>query len=250
MSRKIRLRRLKEHLGLLLPPREVVDLPREPALAAESFRHEFLLGEYTSLTTLVNARDERIDRFLAIYLALAGAPFLLYVAILKDRRLLFDLSQIPVIVTLALIFVSLAGYAVLKIVVQLRFSAILYIRAMNGIRNVYAQGAAAKYGLLLPVDPRYPAYSEGPRWRVDDKGNTERDQTKYMYEVIRMMAIANGVYLGVGIYYYPRLIGGGSPTWDHVGPVLVGAAYFAWQMYYYFRAGRARELRGRVAGRI
>jgi len=175
--------------------------------------------------------------------------YCLYAAILKDASLSYDLSALPVVVSLALMFVSVAGYAVLKIVVQLRFSAVLYIRAMNGIRKMYAEGRPVDHGLLLPVDPRYPAYCEGPRWRMSGSSPLERDQTKYMYEVIRMMAFANAIFLAAGIHYFPRMVG--SPSgWDIGGPVLIGFAYFIRQMHYYFRAARAREVRGQIVGRI
>lgn len=240
---------LKDKLGLLLTARDSAPLPPPVPPARESSTHEFLLAEYESLTEFVNARDERIDRFLTIYLALAGAPFVLYATLLRNAVLPVDLSRVPAIVAASLIFVSLAGYAVLKIIVQLRFSALLYIRAMNGIRRCYGGANPVASGLMLPPDPRYPAYCEGPRWRLTENGGMEVEQRKYMFEVVFAIALVNGAYLGLGLFYFPSFVN--IPSWVSVlGPILAAMAYVVVQVHYYFLSAKMREARGLVPGRI
>src|SRR6476661_1440665 len=73
--------------------------PHEPIRPSpQSAEHEFLLAEYASLTSLANSRDEHADRFLTIYLILAGAPFVIYAALLREHLASVDVLDVPPLV--------------------------------------------------------------------------------------------------------------------------------------------------------
>jgi hypothetical protein len=190
-----------------------------------------------------------VDRFLAIYLALAGSPFVLYAALLKQGVASRGFVDLPPVVSAALIFIAFAGYGILKVVTQLRFSTLLYVRAMNGIRRAYGGADAHTVGLLLPADSQYPPYNEGPQG-FKENGKLNRRAGKYMFEIMVLMAVANAGYLGLGVFYFPRVVPWQRSMGDYIGPGLIVVVFLVIELAYYFRSANQREVRGRVPGKI
>jgi len=217
--------------------------------AKDSAEHEFLLAEYASLTSLANSRDEHADRFLTIYLILAGAPFVIYAALLRERVAKANVLDLPPLVAAALLFVALVGYSILQVVTQLRFSTLLYIRAMNWIRKTYGGEDPVRLGLILPSDPKYPPYNEGPQ-RIEEAGKKNHRAGKYMYHVVVAMAFVNALYLGLGIYYFPSRLHREEQWLNMLGPTACFAIYWAWQMRYYHQSANQRETRASVPGKL
>ena len=56
---------------------------------------DFLLAEYQALVQLDGARNERLDRYLTLFLTLAGAPWALYILILKPPASTVDFAALP-----------------------------------------------------------------------------------------------------------------------------------------------------------
>lgn len=216
--------------------------PNPPAGPAAADLHAFRLAEYNSLTELVNARDERVDRFITVYLTLQGAPFALYAVLIKQVALPSD--PVPPLVAWALLFCGAFGIYLVQVIVQLRFSTLLYIRAMNGIRSYYGGTAPHTEGLWLPANTKQPAYHEG-RHVVGGKVAP----AKYMFHIIQAMSLLNAIYVGLGLFFAPRLID--FPEFFRFAIPAVCMVWIAWmQIESYRKSAEHRETRATGTGLI
>jgi hypothetical protein len=205
--------------------------------------HEFRLTEYETLANLVKSRDERVDRFVTVYLTLAGAPFALYAVLLKEISIAAA-SQPPVIIAWLWLFCGLFGIYLVQVIVQLRFSAILYVRAMNGLRMFFGGDKPVERGLWLPAKTSQPAYDES-----DHFVNDVKHPAKYMFHIIQAMAILNGIYVGLGLRYIPGPLEIPElARW--VGPLIIAVIVWLAQVKTYRDSAKHRESRATTGGLI
>lgn len=85
---------------------------------------DFLLAEYQALVQLDGARNDRLDRYLTLFLTLAGAPWALYILLLKDRASTADFAALPLPVACVFLGTGLLGALVTMMFVQVRFNII------------------------------------------------------------------------------------------------------------------------------
>jgi hypothetical protein len=205
--------------------------------------HSFRLAEYSTLADLVTSRDERVDRFITVYLTLAGAPFALFAVILKQGAN-GATTYPPALIAWLWLFCGLFGIYLVQVIVQLRFSTILYVRAMNGIRSIYGGEKPAELGLWLPANTKYPAYDEGDHVYGDKK-----HPAKYMFHIIEAMSILNGIYVGLGMYFIPGVVV--VPLWLRIlGPLATGIFVWRAQIHTYRASAKHREARASGTGLI
>jgi hypothetical protein len=102
---------------------------------------------------------------------LAAAPWALYALVLKDRGIP-SFSTIPFPVAAAFQLIGILGGLVTMMFIQMRFTIILYTRALNAIRG-YFLDAGTRLSFRLPSNPSKPPYNEkeliysllSSRWR-------------------------------------------------------------------------------------
>jgi len=157
-----------------------------------SGQEKFLFAEYQALIDLDSSRNERLDRFLTIFMTLAAAPWALYALVLKDHSGVPSFSATPFPVAAAFVLIGVLGALVAMMFIQMRFTIILYTRALNAIRGYFL--TADTLSFRLPVDPMKPPYYE--------KGN-------YIQFAVAGMALVNSGYITLGLYnlvnWTPRL---------------------------------------------
>jgi hypothetical protein len=83
---------------------------------------DFLLAEYRALVDIDAARNERLDRYLTLFLTLAASPWVLYTLILRDNKNV-TLGAVPLPLALVFIVVGLLGFLVTMMSIQVRFNA-------------------------------------------------------------------------------------------------------------------------------
>ena len=153
----------------------------------------FLTAEYQALIDLDGARNERLDRFLTIFMTLAAAPWALYALTLKDHSGLQSFSAAPTFVAAAFVLIGILGALVVTMYIQVWFTIVLYMRALNAIRG-YFLAADTRLSFHLPVKSDKPPYY--------DKGN-------YIQLAVAAMALVNSGYMGIGLFYvvhWPRAL--------------------------------------------
>jgi hypothetical protein len=146
---------------------------------------DFLLAEYQALVQLDGARNERLDRYLTLFLTLAGAPWALYILILKPPASTVDFAALPLPVACVFLGTGLLGALVTMMFVQVRFNIILYMRAMNDIRGYFKEAGNIRSALRLPFSGKVPHYHE--------KGN-------YIQIAVIGMSLVNAAYIGFGSF--------------------------------------------------
>jgi hypothetical protein len=197
------------------------DQGRHPA--HDSREEKFLFAEYQALIDLDRSRNDRLDRFLTIFMTLAAAPWALYALVLKDHPAAPSFSAIPHPVAAAFFLIGLLGALVAMMFIQMRFTIILYTRALNAVRG-YFLPAKAHLSFRLPSDPKKPPYYE--------RGN-------YIQFAVAGMAFVDSGYIALGLY---NLISWPTSYVVHLGIfVLVGIACWFGHMRYYASQARRRE---------
>src|SRR5690349_11036264 len=124
----------------------------------ESEPHKFLLEEYNRMVDLGEARNERFDKLVTMFLTLAGAPWVLYALVIKDKGA-FDLTQMPPLIAATFFIVGLLGFLVVIMCIQTKFLVILYTRTVNMIRGQFAEPSILG-ALHLPTKGDEPPYKE------------------------------------------------------------------------------------------
>ncbi len=197
--------------------------PDEASTAPNSTAEEkFLFAEYAALITIDGSRNERLDRFLTIFMTLAAAPWALYALTLKDHTDMPSFSAMPFPVAVALVLIGTLGGLVVMMFIQMRFTIILYTRVLNAIRGHFLVPGTLAYA--LPVDSTKPRYYE---------------QKSYILWAIVAMALVNASYIGLGLYnlaHWPH-----SPTVRLWTFVVLGAAIWAGHVVYYYGEAERRE---------
>ena len=169
------------------------------------------------------SRNERLDRFLTIFMTLAAAPWAIYAVILKEQSGTPSFWAIPVPVAAALVLIGVLGALVTMMFIQMRLTIILYTRALNAIRGYFLQ-PDTKLSFRLPTDSTKPPYYEG--------GN-------YIQFAVAGMALVNSAYLGLGLYNL--IVWPGSPVARAGVFLLLGIACLYVHMKYYSYQAHKRE---------
>jgi hypothetical protein len=190
---------------------------------------DFLLAEYQALIQLDGARNERLDRYLTLFLTLAGAPWALYILILKPPANTVDFAALPLPVACVFLGTGLLGALVTMMFVQVRFNIILYMRAMNDIRGYFKDAGDIGSALRLPFTGKVPHYYE--------KGN-------YIQIAIIGMSLVNSAYIGFGTF---NLLPG-SPSSRGWICVLGFLTIVIFHIAYYSHESKRREKRDQGKG--
>lgn len=184
---------------------------------------KFLFAEYQALIDLDSSRNERLDRFLTIFMTLAAAPWALYALVLKEHSGSPSFSEAPHPVAAAFVLIGILGALVAMMFIQMRFTIILYTRALNAIRG-YFLAAETPLTFRLPIDPTKPPYYE--------RGN-------YIQFAVAGMALVDSGYIALGLY---NLIAWPNCFAIHLGIfILLGVVCWIGHMSYYFRQAQRRE---------
>jgi hypothetical protein len=188
--------------------------------------NKFLLNEYNGLLELDKARNERFDRLVTMFLSLAGAPWILYALVIKDKGN-FSFGEMPPLIAWAFLLVGLLGLLVVIMCIQTKFLITLYMRALNAIRGHFAQLEASN-ALRLPTVGTVPPYYE---------------RGSYNFYAALGMALVNASYVSLAFY---RLL---SPwqAWKWTG-FLAGLVWVVIHYQYYVRQARGRQTRDSAAG--
>jgi hypothetical protein len=92
----------------------------------------FLLEEYKALTQIEISRNDRLDRFMTLFMTIAAAPFAVYsLTVGKDGRA--DLLSMPNTIACLFLLASVLGFLVVMMYIQIRLNIILYMRSANAI---------------------------------------------------------------------------------------------------------------------
>jgi len=191
----------------------------------ETAEQKFLAAEYQALITLDGARNERLDRLLTTFVTLAAAPWALYALTLKDHSPIPSFSEMPPFVAAAFGLIGVLGALVAMMYIQVWFSVVLYMRAVNAIRGYFLE-ANTLLSFHLPVRSDRPPYY--------DKGN-------YIQLAVGGMALVNSGYAGVALFIL-------FPCEICVRVLAVCALVLAcWlgQMYYFYHQADKRDRRSK-----
>lgn len=190
---------------------------------------KFLFAEYQALITIDGSRNDRLDRFLTMFMTLAAAPWALYALVLKDHEGVTSVSAIPFPVAAGFFLIGILGALVCMMFIQMRFTIILYTRALNAIRGYFFSPDTLSF--RLPSDPKKPPYHE--------RGN-------YIQFAVAGMALVNAGYVSLGLF---NLVSWPSGARAHVYTyILLGIILWFGHMRYYSSQAQRRESHSR-AGR-
>jgi hypothetical protein len=182
--------------------------------------NQFLIEEYKGLLELDKARNERFDRLVTLFLSLAGAPWALYVLVIKDGKGTFALAEMPQLIAWVFLLVGLLGFLVVIMCIQTKFLITLYMRAVNAIRGHFDAGQNSA-ALRLPTKHDSPPYFE--------KGS-------YNFYAALGMALVNASYVSLACYRLSIQWQG----WKWLGPVL-GIVWVTIHFLYYVKQASRRE---------
>ena len=183
---------------------------------------KFLFAEYQALITIDGSRNERLDRFLTIFMTLAAAPWALYALAVKDHSAMPSLAATPLPVSAALVLIGLLGALVVMMFIQMRFTIIMYTRVVNAIRGHFLKTGTLSYS--LPLNPSVPAFYE---------------RFGYIQIAVAGMSLVNSGYIGLGLFnilHWPT--GYSIRAIDCVG---LGVLLWIFHMTYYWAEAKRRE---------
>jgi hypothetical protein len=157
----------------------------ESGQGVESAEAKFLADEYKGLIDLDTARNQKLDNFLTLYMTLAAAPWALYALTFKEGSGgIPTISTIPSLVALAFVLTGILGALVAMMYIQVGFTIVLYMRAVNAIRGYFLE-AGTRLTFHLPVSPSVPPYYA--------KGS-------YVDIAVNGMGLVNSGYIGLGLF--------------------------------------------------
>jgi len=185
---------------------------------------QFLIEEYKGLLELDKARNDRFDRLVAMFLSLAGAPWVLYALVIKEKGA-FTLAAMPRLIAVVFLIVGMLRFLVVIMCIQTKFLITLYMRAVNSIRGQFAVPTIPN-GFRLPTAGNKPPYFE--------KGS-------YNFYAALGMALVNGSYVSLACY---QLLSS-SERLKWVG-LTVGLTWVVIHYLYYVHQARGREARGQA----
>lgn len=184
---------------------------------------DFLLKEYERISEAYFSTMNSIAQFIGFYLTVASVPaaaIVIFGEPSESEALVALLRGSPAVLgLLPLMAVSFVGTCLSVFVIALKHDAVLYARAVNGVRAYFEAQATTDVGeyLVLPRKRDSPSFS-GSRFRY----------------VICALATVNAMYALAGAYLYGELSGWPTLTkWLSWGaPLLFFAAPFlaSWQL--------------------
>jgi len=198
--------------------------PDESGKSVDGAREEkFLSAEYQALIELDGSRNERLDRFLTIFITLAAAPWALWALTLKEHSGIPSFSTAPSFVAAAFVLIGVLGALVVTMYIQVWFTIVLYMRALNAIRGYFLK-SDTRLKFHLPVKSDKPPYY--------DRGN-------HIQLAVAAMALVNSGYIGLGLFIllpWPE-----RAVWRAFG--LVGLSLLSWfgHMTYFSTQASKRE---------
>jgi hypothetical protein len=185
-------------------------------------QEKFLFAEYQALITIDGSRNDRLDRFLTIFMTLAAAPWALYALAVKDHSAMPSLWATPVPVSAALLLIGLLDWLVVMMFIQIRFTVIMYTRVLNAIRGHFLKPGTLSYS--LPLNPSVPPFYE---------------RFGYIQIAVAGMSLVNSGYIGLGLFnivHWPAGYGVRVACCVALGVVL-----WILHMVYYWAEAKRRE---------
>lgn len=193
---------------------------------------DFLLAEYRALIDIDTSRNDRLDRFLTLFLTLAASPWALYALMSRDDKSAAAFSTLPLPLAVVFFLTGMLGFLVMMMFVQVRFLIILYTRAMNAIRGHFAEKGAILGALRLPVTGDVPPYYE---------------PGSYVLIAVIGMGLVNAAYATFGMYHvlaFARLLV------RILANVLLFLVWFLVHLFYYRRQAAHRQDKDRGSGKL
>jgi len=201
--------------------------PDENPGSPDTPEEKFLSAEYAALIELDKARNERLDRFLTIYMTLAASPWALYALILKDHSDAPSFLAMPSPVAIAFILIGILGALVAMMYIQVWFNIVLYMRSVNAIRGYFLE-TDTRLSFHLPTDSGVPPYYQ---------------KRNYIEFAVAAMAFVDSGYVGLGLFnlihrpdcFYVRVL------------AFLALGGFCWigHMWYFSSQARKRESHSR-----
>jgi len=155
---------------------------------------DFLLTEYANLAQAFFSAASGITQFFQYYLLALGVPLTAAGVILRVSTGSVDLVQLvkkPVSILLGSFFllVGLVGFGMALYIINLRLDALLYARAVNGIRRYFYDNSPLsseeiKKYRVLPALTTKPAFFE----------------LRFFFPVVTVFGILNSTYLSLGLF--------------------------------------------------
>ena len=200
-----------------------MDGPDENPGSPDTREEKFLSAEYAALIDLDKARNERLDRFLTIYMTLTASPWALYALLLKDHSNEPSFLAMPGPVAIAFVLIGILGALVAMMYVQVWFNIVLYMRSVNAIRGYFLE-TNTRLSFHLPTDSSVPPYYQ---------------KRSYIEFAIAAMALVDSGYVSLGLFNLAR--------WPNCFPLrvilFVALFGFCWigHMWYFRSQARRRE---------
>jgi hypothetical protein len=189
---------------------------------------KFLIEEFKALIDLDSARNERLDRFLTIFMSLAAAPWALYALAAKDHPENISLLALPPLLSIVFVLTGILGALVAMMYAQVRFNVILYMRAVNAIRD-YFLDKETQLSFYLPRDSTKPPYNE---------------RGSYVFFAMIGMGLVNSLYVGAGLLGFLNLAyRPGCRVVQITLACLIAAGYWYGHVQYYWNQANKRGQR-------
>jgi hypothetical protein len=184
---------------------------------------KFLSAEYAALIELDKARNERLDRFLTIYMTLAASPWALYALLLKDHSNVPSFLEMPSPIAIAFTLIGILGGLVAMMYIQVWFNIVLYMRSVNAIRGYFLE-ANTRLSFHLPTNSDVPPYDQ---------------KRSYIQFAVAAMALVDSGYIGLGLF---NLIHWPNSSYVRIlALVALGASCWIGHMWYFKSQARTRE---------
>jgi hypothetical protein len=158
--------------------------PDENTSSSDTPEEKFLHAEYRALIDLDKARNERLDRFLTIYMTLAASPWALYAILLKDHSAAPSFLEMPSPAATAFILIGILGALVAMMYIQVWFNIVLYMRSVNAIRGYFLQ-PNTRLSFHLPNNSAVPPYYQ---------------KRSYIEFAVAAMALVDSGYVALGLF--------------------------------------------------
>ncbi len=208
---------------------------------------EFLLSEYSNIAEAHFKKIETISAFFKHYLVIMSIPITILIVFInfalgeKFTNVLSKTSPFLAIILPILFVISGAGFGVLCYIINIRLDAVLYARAINGIRKYFYDRAQIDdttklHMRVLPQATSQPSYHE----------------KSYFWSVILSFGLFNSVYfyffcialvMSIGITPTPKdMIFKTYFFWHDQGVIIASLLFFILHFLIYYKLAEYREI--------
>ena len=153
----------------------------------------FMLEEHKTIAAAFFDTRARESQMFKFYITLVTIPITLIAAIFGIENV--NILPLPFFVAIFMIVISIAGYLMTLIIINMRFESILYARTINLTRRFFRslsnEDDLTDY-LVLPTIAYVPNYFESP-W------SKEAVEVSATFIEVLLMGLLNSTYLGLGI---------------------------------------------------